>query len=282
MTRFEYDVEWLEANVRIRIAWLTDLHLNFVTKADAERFALHLATQCPDAVVISGDVSDGKTVKQHLEALAEAVPCPIYFVLGNHDFYRSSIGFTRARVAGPLQGRNLHYLTRLGVVQLCPGVALLGHDGWADGRNGDYANSEVELNDAYLIREFKHLRSRWERYQLMEKLADEAAAHFAVLLPRALVGNTHVIALTHVPPFAEAAFWQGGPTAPDHLPFFSNRCVGEVLLNVMDHHLDCRLTVLCGHTHEDGVFNPTPNIEVRSAQAEYGQPRIADILVVGE
>ena len=84
---------------------------------------------------------------------------PIYFVLGNHDFYRGSVAGTRSAVAEIVHGsQNLVYLTQAGVVELTPHTALVGHDGWADGRLGDLDGSDVILNDFLLIDELKHWR----------------------------------------------------------------------------------------------------------------------------
>ena len=86
---------------------------------------------------------------------------------------------------------------------------------------------------------------------------------------------------THFPPFAEAAFHEGRISSPGYLPFFSNRCVGEAIPDVMPLHPSCQLTVLCGHTHGEGVYQAAPNVEVRVAGAECGKPAITNVLVQG-
>jgi hypothetical protein len=79
----------------------------------------------------------------------------------------------------------------------------LGHDGWADGRPGDYAVSDVFLNDYLLIKELAGLDAE-ARLGRLHDLDDEAAAHFRAGLPAALSGFRRLIVLTHVPPFREA------------------------------------------------------------------------------
>ncbi len=37
---------------------------------------------------------------------------------------------------------------------------------------------------------------------------------------------------TYIPPFREAAWYEGRPSADDYLPFFSCKAVGDVLLDV--------------------------------------------------
>ena len=47
------------------------------------------------------------------------------------------------------------------MVELTPEIGLSGHDCWADGRLGDYANSAVMLHDYFLIKELAGLDSQW-------------------------------------------------------------------------------------------------------------------------
>jgi 3',5'-cyclic-AMP phosphodiesterase len=72
---------------------------------------------------------------------------PIYFVLGNQDFYGGSIAAVREAVARKAAAsRWLHWLPESGVIPLTANTALVGHDSWADGRLGDFFRSEVMLN----------------------------------------------------------------------------------------------------------------------------------------
>ena len=49
-----------------------------------------------DAFAITGDIGEAHDVTDHLRAVAELGP--VYFVLGNHDFYRGTIAGVRADV----------------------------------------------------------------------------------------------------------------------------------------------------------------------------------------
>ena len=135
----------------MRLAWLTDIHLNFVDALRLGEF-LESIRQQADAVAISGDIAESPGVVHYLKTMEEVLQKPIYFVLGNHNFYRSSIAKTRLQVADcAKRSKYLHYLTALGVVELTPGTAIIGHDGWADGRLGDLKHSNVILSDHQLI-----------------------------------------------------------------------------------------------------------------------------------
>ena len=117
----------------MRLAWLTDIHLKFLQTPQRRQF-LEKVKESADAVAISGDIGESTDIAQYLSEMANVVKKPIYFVLGNHDFYRDSIAGTRRRIANSPGTEHLHYLTSLGVVALTEDFAIVGHDGWAGGR----------------------------------------------------------------------------------------------------------------------------------------------------
>ena len=89
-----------------RLAWLNDIHLNFISGTGFEVFMQGVLKQAPDAILIGGDISDARSVGNCLAELERAVQCPIYFVLGNHDYYHGSIASVRAlisQIAGALR-----------------------------------------------------------------------------------------------------------------------------------------------------------------------------------
>ena len=158
-------------------------------------------------------------------------------------------------------------------------TALIGHDGWADGRFGDFSSSNVMLSDYRLIRELTDI-SPEARLAMLRSLGDEAAAHFRRVMPEALANHQQVVALTHVPPFDEATWYRGRIADPEWLPHFSSRAVGDAFLEVMDAHPDRELLVLCGHTHTGGAVQVRPNLRVVVGAAEYGSPVLQEVLEV--
>jgi 3',5'-cyclic-AMP phosphodiesterase len=81
-----------------RLAWLTDSHLNFLCPAAVEAFVSSLADTEADAFLLGGDVGEACDLATYLNALDAALGRPIYFVLGNHDFYPGSIAGLRQPV----------------------------------------------------------------------------------------------------------------------------------------------------------------------------------------
>lgn len=260
-----------------RVVWLTDIHLNFLLADPARAFLAEVAASHPDAVLISGDIAEAHNVTDYLGQIDEAIAAPVYFVLGNHDYYFGSIRDVRRRVTEfCAEHEKLHYLTAEDVVGLTPHVGLVGHDGWADGRLGNYLRSLVVMHDYKLIEELSGL-DKLERWEVLKSLGDEAAAHVRRVLPMALARYRHVVLLTHVPPFREACWHEGRLSDDDWAPHFTCLATGQAMLEIMRKHPDNRLTVLCGHTHGSGETQPRANLQVITGGAEYGAPRIAQV-----
>lgn len=263
-----------------RAVWLTDIHLNFLKAAEIEAFLRSVAEASPDVLLIGGDVGEAPDVIGHLRRIAGHVHCPIYFVLGNHDYYFGSIEGVRS-AADELcrETENLTFLTSTGPADLTPHTALLGHDGWADARLGDYERSLVMMNDYRLIREFAGVSKR-DRWPMLRAMGDAAADHVRRHLPDALASHEHVLLLTHVPPLREACWYQGQISNDEWLPHFTCLALGQALLAVMREHPQRRLTVLCGHTHSSGECRPLENVRVITGGAEYGHPSIQQVFDV--
>jgi predicted phosphohydrolase len=267
-----------------RLAWLTDLHLDVLKEIGLfkriEVVCDEIKANNIDAVLISGDISIAVHLSSHLDYLTDKLEKPIYFVLGNHDFYYRSIAEVKANLHKLTQhSPYLTWLTHAGVIELSPTVALIGCDGWADGRFGDYQNSNVHLADYDLINDFFGL-DKHQRLSKLHELGDDAATHVRQMLPQAIDKYQRVIFLTHVPPFKEACWHEGRISNDNYLPHFACKAVGDVLREIMSKHPQKHLTVLCGHTHGEGQTQIRPNLMVFTGGTDYGYPRIERILEI--
>ena len=263
-----------------RAVWLTDIHLNFVDPPQLQDFLDHIKDSAAELILISGDIAESPSVTDYLNLLSRHLQVPIYFVLGNHDFYFGAIAPTRARVhARCSSDPYLHYLTDNEVRELTPHTGLLGHDGWADARFGDYEHSTVALNDYRVIQDFQGL-DKQQRRRLLEQLGDEAADSIQRRLPEAMERFEEVYLVTHVPPLREAC-WHEGRTAHDHwAPHFACKAMGDVLLQVAAAYPDRHLIVLCGHTHSGGEIRPADNVLIITGGAEYCFPGINRLFTI--
>jgi hypothetical protein len=262
----------------VRLAWATDVHLNFLDRAGKARFAIALLEAAPDGVVLSGDIAEAPSLGADLTALATALARPIWFVLGNHDFYRGSIAGVHEAVRALVAGSpHLRWLPEAGVIPLDAETCLVGVDGWGDGRVGNAVGTRVMLNDFRYVAELTGLR-REELLARLRALGDASAARAGHLLDEAVARFRRTVFVTHVPPFREACWHEGRVSDDEWLPWFACGAVGEVLRDRLARAPDHDLTVLCGHTHGAGVVEVLPNLRVHTGGAEYGAPEIAAIV----
>lgn len=268
----------------MKLIWLSDIHLNFLNEISRSEFYQRIkevSTSKDDVVVVSGDIAESHNVVPLICSLKEAVQNPVYFVLGNHDFYGSNIADVK-RIVKP-HG----YLGDKQIVALTSSVALIGVDGWGDCRYGDYENSHLTMSDWIYIDDLrKHYGSRTYSGKdtlkaKLRQLADGDARKLKRRVDKAIKnGYNKIIIVTHVPPFEEAALHAGRKSTPSGLPFFASKCLGEAILPLAKAHKDVEFLWLSGHTHSRAVYKPCDNMTVKVAKAEYYYPQIEETINV--
>lgn len=270
-----------------RVLWATDVHLDHLPVREAAlEFGRALSHEQPDAVglIVTGDIAEARSVERILQDLVAGFGRPVYFVLGNHDYYRGSFSAVDRAVATTCRTTpELHWLQHE-IVPLTDGVTLIGVDGWYDAGYGD-RESDLQLSDFMLIEELFEAQDD-SRAELLRTCAERARdqAHALELRLAKLVDGERacrVVVATHVPPFQEAAWHEGKPSDDRWAPFFSSRALGEVLLRWADRHPQVETTVLCGHTHGSGCYRPRENLTVYTGRAHYGAPDLAGFVDVG-
>ncbi len=259
----------------MRLAWLTDLHLNFVNHRTRQALYTSIKEANPEATLVTGDWAEADSLLALLTEWQTELNIPTYFVLGNHDFYHGNFATTRNQLT--TLPPNLQYLTTSSVIYLDKSTALIGHDSWADARCGNFFLSPIRLNDHVLIADLCN-RPPKLLFKKLNELGDQAASTLEQKLNQALTTHQHVILATHVPPYREACWHQGRISDDDWLPHFASKAVGEKLTPIMQQHPDQTLTIYCGHTHSSGTAHILPNLTVHTGQATYGQPAIQQIL----
>ena len=264
----------------MKLIWLSDLHFEFLNGNDARAFISGVAAEKPDAVLITGDISNAQRIAYHLNLLAELLPYPVYFELGNHDFYLGSFAQVDALVQDVrTRHPNLIELGHGEIIPLGNDTALIGHRGWADGRAGIGSRSTVRLNDQQYITDLREPDPH-QLFAILNRLGDESADYIRAIAPKALENARHLFIATHVPPFVETALYENKPSEPNFAPHFVNLAMGRAMLEVAQKHPDKIITVLCGHTHHRAVYSPALNLKVQVAGAEYRDPQIAAILTI--
>ena len=253
-------------------AWTTDPHLNFVNAEALHAFIAQAASLDVDGLFITGDIAEADSVIPQLNALNQGTPFPLYFVLGNHDYYGSSIASVRQRITQwSRQTDDVYWLPESGVISLSESTALVGHGGWGDGRIGDFLNSNIRLNDYVHIEDLVDCDNQ-ERLRRLNDLGTEAANRLEVYLRAALDGHQSVVVLTHVPPYLESCWYQGQIQCNEWTPHFTCGAMGDMLSDVAQAYPHGRIRVLCGHTHHGGRAQIRPNLIVDTGDAHYGSP----------
>ncbi len=267
----------------MKLAWLTDIHLNFLDKIERKKFYEQIIASQAEAVLISGDIAEAPSVSDILKEMVEEIQKPIYFVLGNHDYYRGNVKDVREEMAVLNQDYiNLFWLPTSEMQSLNHNTLIIGEDGWADGRLGDFANSRVSLNDSRLIVDLFQAKiiGKFQLLQKMQQFADADALRLQENLCLAIKQYPRkIVILIHVPPFKEACMHEGKMSDKDWLPFFSSAIMGDILMKVASENSSIEFLVFCGHTHSEAYYQPLKNLTVEAGKAEYYYPRIEIISV---
>lgn len=278
------------------LLWVSDPHLNFLRyrQTGHDNDNLLNKTFPPRVkegvgVLLTGDISESNHLVHDLLRVVKHVPTetPIFYVLGNHDFYRGSFEGTRKMlVEDPtLKGvKNLHYLTVEEPMDLGNGVVLTGHDGLYDCRAGFAENSNLLMSDFQLIGE---LRRYYMGPQHMIGFVRQKSKEFALeakesLLKAVAMNPQKVLFATHYPPFTGACWHRGAISDGNWLPWFTSLSMGEVLAEVAFENPSIQFEVFCGHTHSQGVYKHLSNLVVHTAEAEYGEIHAKMVNVVNQ
>ena len=265
----------------MKLMWLTDLHLDEATEKRRFEFYSRLRNENCDAVVITGDISDASGLPGHLRELGQTFGSrPVYFVLGNHDFYGSSFtDVDRAVLAVCEEQRNLRHLGYGEIIPLADGAALVGHRGWADGRAGLGDQTDVRSPDHKKIVDLSGISKR-ALFGKMAELGRQSANYFREVLPYALQCYEHVWVATHAPPFTWAAFYDGKPCGGKWLPHYVNMSAGGTIRGISKAIPKSRLSVLCGHTHSAANLSASDKVRVIVGEARKKWPQMQKVFEV--
>lgn len=274
----------MSGNQSCKLAWLTDIHLNFLDEDERAVFYKEIEKTNCDCVLITGDIAEAPSIEMIMKEMAAQIERPIYFVVGNHDYYRGSVKKVRDILTSLTKDHDqLYWLPTSGFQKINDKVIILGQDGWADGRFGDYQNSNVILNDSRMIEELFHANvlGRFQLLEKMQELADADAASLRIDLVNALSqAPQKIIVLTHVPPYQEACKYEGKISDKNWLPYFSSKVMGDLLTQTAMATPAVDFLVLCGHTHGEAYYQPLSNLTVKAGLAEYYRPGVQGVITM--
>jgi 3',5'-cyclic-AMP phosphodiesterase len=257
------------------LVWLSDLHADGL-QSDFSAHVEGLRQQAPEGILITGDISNATQLEEHLMILAK-LSCPIFFVLGNHDFWNGSFAGVTSLVRSVCsRNSNLFFLERHGLVPLGEGVVMMGCQGWGDGRAGLGEKSPVTSRDRDSIKDFAN-KPRERYFEQLRSLGQASVAGLPKQARSAFERADHLILATHVPPFVPSAL-----RTPEQLPYYVNMALGRRILGIARRFPGKRISVYCGHTHRSCTYQPLPNVIVRVAEATNGIFQIAGRIRLNE
>jgi len=250
--------------------WYTDTHLDKVSPWSLFRFIRNIKSQDPKGVFLTGDISNGLLTCTHLKLLARSIKCPIYFVLGNHDYHFGSIEERHEQVrAACKEYPNLIWVTESDVIDLNHEVCLIGAEGWYDAQLGNPKWIRYTF-DWFLTKDFRQLPNMDARIEAFRERAEQSMHLLEEKLHKALAQDfKSIYLLTHFPPWKESTRDVGTFMEEFWLPYNVNLRLGHMIERVMRERKKRHITVLAGHTHNDCWIHVARNIECKVSKAKY-------------
>lgn len=246
----------------MRIGLVSDIHLSHKDAGLWSQKLVRLADAKPDALFIAGDIADSHSVETALLSLESALSIPVFFVLGNHDYFGGTFDDVQSRIRRlAKKSTYLTWLQEAGVQRLTDDVAVIGHECWGDGQ-GDCRMTEEYFSDFRKIRDFDTL-SASESWQLKGLLAEKSAQALQKWARQAAREFSRVLILTHAPPFPEACYRREGYPSEVVWPFFCSVAAGSAIKDAASASPDTQFQVFSGHTHFPIEKNILPNLNVR-------------------
>lgn len=282
----------MKSKSAMKLLWASDIHLDRAGGECKERFFERLAAAGHDGVVISGDISNSKCVVQHLEEIGRACNGsgngsgkPVYFVLGNHDYYQGSIRQVESAVDQLCQrSGNLFHLGKGEIISIGNDTALMGHRGWGNGGEKSRYRISVPNPDRHAIADFCGL-SNHAYFSRVQSLGAESADYVRRILPAALARYSRVVHLTHYPVHTDAIRFNERPCGWDRMGHFANFAMGGAMLGISKNYQERTnqertIMVLAGHSHCAATVRVAPGIEIKVAGARPGKPEVQGIIDV--
>lgn len=266
---------------KLRAVWLTDLHLNFLSSSTIASFLKKVGQKQPNIILVTGDTGESHDAFEYLEMISKVAPT--WYVLGNHDYWGSSIKSVRKIALERNWTSRSIWLSDLSPVKLTENTTLVGIDGWGDGQCGNAMTSQIWMNDWDRIHELKLASQQGaiERITQLNALGVQEGQRLKEKLDQ-VESTKNLLVATHVPPFPDACWHNGERSNPNWLPWYACVGVGKVLSDFVIERPDVNVTVLCGHTHGKGVYQHLPNLIVKTGGWDmgvqsYGNPTIQEI-----
>lgn len=257
-----------------RYAWLTDIHLDHLQDAQAKAFIDHVASQNIDGILITGDIATAPRFIQYLAMFEAALQKPVLFVLGNHDYWGSTIEQCQKQAIDiSSMSTFIKWAASTPYITLTQTTTLVGHDGWYDTLYASHPDFNMSMNDWSYTGDFVG-KNKDTIVSLSKELAHKATLSMMSSIKAATRYSRRLIVMTHVPPFICHQCDNAG------LSWFASRMMGDMLRQAAKAYPNVHFTVLAGHSHTAGTLEVDKNMICHVGAAEYGKPEIVKIIEV--
>jgi Icc-related predicted phosphoesterase len=267
-----------------KIGWATDTHFELASKEAWKEFVTDAKKH--DALLITGDIAQSNTWEYYLHKLKKELDNkPIWFVLGNHDCYQSSIKTELERLQAYSKVDNsIIALSEIDGVWLDNQTLLIGGENWWDGGYSSGENGLLQKlimrEDYTTIEELTTISNNEELKFVLNKLSTEFAEKLIKKVKTSFEKHKakRIVLATHVPPYRENCTHFGVTMITGFLTHFSSSILGTQLREIMLEHTDKKMVVLTGHTHDRTSYRVLPNLLSLTGKSKLYKPKVRDTI----
>jgi len=280
-----------------KYVWITDTHFNVREKtiiADLKKIESILQQESADGLILSGDISIASKLVFQLGMLEQAVKKPIYFTLGNHDFWGAAYDdVDRVMKELTLISPFLKYLPSSEYQQIGATTCLIGANTWYDAILGK-SDTFLVMGDWIKMKDYV---TAFEGNTLSETVPMTMKQHNAIVevsrqLSRKAVDQVvkgikaamrnnfkNIVIVSHVPPFQEVCMHKENPSDKNYLPWYTSKLLGDAIMIAAKQLPDCNFTVLCGHTHTYCEKRLEKNLLVIAGSGNYDFVEVSGVIL---
>lgn len=264
----------------MKIIHISDTHFTYCNEKARKHFLQGInnkISQGGEIILLTGDISESPTLTSELFWLSENIKRPLYYILGNHDFYHSNFEIGRQLAKTAQNFSNLKqficYLPSRQYVKLNTDTVLFGFDGLYDCRNykkdeiSDFIDGISLQNDFVYNSTLKNICD-YEvpietKLKVFRHYADRETKSLTLKLNNFFQSNydiiNKIIIATHVPPI----YYRNPKIEYQYdLPGFdSNKNLMDLLEIYSEKYRNKQFIVFCGHNHFGG-FTEQDNLKI--------------------
>ncbi|GGI89055.1 metallophosphoesterase family protein [Legionella impletisoli] len=248
----------------MRTLWLTDLHVNRLDEEHYTDLFNRIQASEADGIWITGDIGDPPLNWIFLEDLFCKFTKPIYFVLGNHDYYGLKVDEARQKARNLSYAYpNAHYLTsEAGFVfkeYFITGIGCWGNTGNIPLRENTWDSDAI----------YDLLRLNLE--QLKTKVNQLGEQDASILLQKCAAGITKTIKtlviFTHVPPIEAMQGRNPVRALEENRTVYYSFALSNALKQLLETYPEIDIRVYSGHLHQAQAYQITDRLHGHVAEA---------------